>query len=431
MSLATLSGTNHEMLLEHLESMFTLAQVISRDAEHAAQLVDVTYRRASQAAPDFPSRESARIWLFQLMMKVREESDETLHVDAVSADPPYDLSQDPATGTSGRSPDLADLRRRLVDEFIDHAVPRAFSTLPTHQRAILMLCDVESIPCEEAGSILGLDPALACSRLDDARYALHRLVARSATHVEGVLLETSTVENWQQAALQRMANTQFVTTPPTLRPSIASIFKTESGSAAAEATSHERVSPKAVSTTWRSFSKKIGIVVVTVAVAGLLGYGFTYLMNREPDLNLITLSARQAESIVVTFQTTSPEQAERYLFDRLGTRITIPLINDADLQGVSIREVVENADVPILLFEDASSNRSITIYVYTYAFLDRHENRLILEGDVLRQIEDEGNFDLHDLGDTKALIWRYRDDIFVAITEGDAEELRGRIIPPA
>jgi hypothetical protein len=114
----------------------------------------------------------------------------------------------------------------------------------------------------------------------------------------------------------------------------------------------------------------------------------------------------------------------------MGSRITIPSINEATLQGVSIREVADDADVPVLLFQDIASGKSITIYVYSYAFLDRHERRLVLERDILRQIEAEGNFDLHDLGETKALIWRYRDDIFVAITSGDAEELRGRISPP-
>ncbi len=177
--------------------------------------------------------------------------------------------------------------------------------------------------------------------------------------------------------------------------------------------------------------RKFSLVVAIIAVAGLLGYGFTRLTTREPDRNLISLSARQAELIEPTFRTTSAEQAERYIFDRLGIRVTVPTIRGATLQGLSIREVTRSANVPVLLFQDVDSNRTLTIYVYTYAFLDRHERRLVLERDILRQIEDEGNFDLHDLGREKALIWRHRDDIFIAITEGDAEELRGRIAFPS
>lgn len=421
MSLSTLSGKNRDVLLQHLESLFALAQVVSSDAEHAAQLVDTTYRRASGTASEFESAEQARLWLFHLMMEIRSESLEKPG------------SNEPASvvGIPPEPLELADLRRRLAEEFIDRAVPPAFAALRTQYRMILMLCDVEHIPCEEAARILGVDPVLACTTLDEARRALHQAVLRSATAAERELLESGIAANWTQAALQRMANSQLVATPPTLRSSVASNFRTDPGPGPATSPTVKTLSNKN-DLSWGSLLKKFGAMMLVVAVAGLLGYGFTSLMSRgEPDLNLISLSAHQAESIVATFQTSSPEQAERYIYDRLGARITIPVINEATLQGISIRQVVENADVPVLLFHDVASSTSIIIYVYTYAFLDRHEERLVLERDILRQIEAEGNFDLHDLGETKALIWRYRDDIFVAITTGDAEELRGRIAPPA
>lgn len=422
MSLTTLSGKYRDVLIQHVESLFALAQVVTPDAEHAAQLVDLTYQRASDAAPDFKSTEHARIWLFQLLMDVHNETHRAPDLDR----------GDSGMGLSPRPSELTDFRRRLAEDFIDRAVPSAFAALRTQQRTILMLCDVEGVPCEEAGRVLGLDPLDACTRLEDARLALRQAVFRSATEAERDLLETGIAADWTQAALQRMANSQLIATPPTLRSSVAAIFRTEPepGSVATSQTVRSSADPNLLN--WSSLLKKFGAMMLVVAVAGLLGYGFTSLMNRgEPDLNLISLSARQAESVVATFQTASPEQAERYIYDRLGSRITIPSISAATLQGVSIREVADNADVPVLLFQDIASDRSITIYVYSYAFLDRHEQRLVLERDVLRQIEAEGNYDLHDLGETKALIWRYRDDIFLAITSGDAEELRGRISPPS
>jgi DNA-directed RNA polymerase specialized sigma24 family protein len=422
MSLATLSGMNRDALMKHLESLFALAQVVTPDAEHAAQLVDLTYKRASDAAPDFKSIEEARIWLFQLLMEVHNETQQI-----------PDLGEsDSRMGHAVRPSELADFRRRLAEDFIDRTVPSAFAALRTQQRTILMLCDVEGIPCEEAGRVLGIDPLDACTRLDDSRLALRQAVFRSATDAEQDLLETGIAANWMQAALQRMANSQLIATPPTLRSSVAAIFRTEPAPGSVASTSTVRSSANPIVLNWSSLLKKFGAMVLVVAVAGLLGYGFTSFMNRgEPDLNLISLSARQAESVVATFQTASPEQAERYIYDRLGSRITVPSINEATLQGLSIREIADGADVPVLLFQDFESGKAITIYVYSYAFLDRHEQRLVLERDILRQIEAEGNFDLHDLGETKALIWRYRDDIFVAITSGDAEQLRGRISPPA
>jgi hypothetical protein len=51
-----------------------------------------------------------------------------------------------------------------------------------------------------------------------------------------------------------------------------------------------------------------------------------------------------------------------------------------------------------------------------------------LEQDVLIAIASENHFDLHDLSEkNKVLIWRHDNDIFMAVTSGDARDLRERI----
>lgn len=409
--------------MKHLEGLFALAQVITPDAVQAVRLVESTYQRAFSTNADFATAEHARVWLYRLMMQVHAERETASIAEFEQRE----------SGQPFRSQDLTDFRRQLAEDYIDQAMPRAFATLTASQRMLLMMCDVERMSCEDAGRVLGVDAILACSQVEDSRTNLENAIYSDASDTERRLLKSGTPDNWRRAGLQRMADARLVTTPPTLRSSIVSVFKNLSQPQSAAAPPVETSSSKELANDDRHFGgwKKAVAVLLIVAVAGFLGYGFTNFMNREPDLNLISLSARQAKSIVPSFQTTSAEQAERYVFDRIGARVTVPTINQTALHGVAIHEIAESADVPVLLFQDAETGQPVAVYIYSYAFLDRHRDQLIVGRDILRQIEDQGNFDLHDLGEEKALIWRYRDDIFVAITFGDAEELRGRITLPS
>lgn len=438
MSSTTLSPENRDALLRQLESLFSLAQVVTSDADEAAELVQATYGRAFASTIHFENEDDARIWLFKLMTTIREESvrsSQSAEFTESASDslPVGDSARD--LEPSSRTVDLLDFRRRLTDEFINRALPQAFSTLSSEQRMLLMLCDVERLRCEEAGDVLGREPLDACAQLDEARIALRNALEAGANSLERELLETNLPADWRQSALKRMIESELVATPPTLGPSIAILLHNAGLPGTARPHSDRpQTSPdqsRASIFTWRDVFRKLGLITGIILTAGLLGYGFTRVMTPEPDRNLISVSARTADSIEPTFRTTSPEQAERYILDRLNVRVTVPTIEGATLQGLSIRTVAENADVPVLLFQEIESGRRLPIYIYTYAFLDRHQNNLVLERDILRQIEDEGNFDLHDLGREKVLIWRHRDDIFLAITNGDAEALRGRIAFPS
>jgi hypothetical protein len=59
--------------------------------------------------------------------------------------------------------------------------------------------------------------------------------------------------------------------------------------------------------------------------------------------------------------------------------------------------------------------------------LDLYSDRLSLEADIQNQIVAEQHYDLHDLGEKQVLVWRHRDDIYLAVTRGEAETLQGRI----
>ncbi len=88
----------------------------------------------------------------------------------------------------------------------------------------------------------------------------------------------------------------------------------------------------------------------------------------------------------------------------------------------------------MFLYDDAldeTDDGAITLYVFSYALLDQHKEHIQLEPEILRQIQDDEQFDLHDLGRRNALVWRNRDDIYVAVTPGAPEALRKRIVLPS
>ncbi len=133
-----------------------------------------------------------------------------------------------------------------------------------------------------------------------------------------------------------------------------------------------------------------------------------------------------------SLKTESPEEAEAYVQDQLQWRLTLPSIDQAVLSGVGLREVAPAITVPVFLYQDtAQDDRRIALYVFSYALLDRHGDRIQLEPEIQRQITDDGRFDLHDLGKRNVLVWRNRDDIYVAVTPGNPEALRKRIVFPS
>lgn len=167
--------------------------------------------------------------------------------------------------------------------------------------------------------------------------------------------------------------------------------------------------------------------LLIVLASGLIASGLANLTKRSQETNLVSLSVRQAENIEAGFETADPGEAENYVRESLSRRIDVPAIEDAELTGVSIHDAGDGAQIPVLLYRNLNESGGIVLYAYSYAFLDTHGHRFQLTSDVLERIETEDLFDLRDSGETNVLIWRQRDDIFMAVTESDIEALENRI----
>ena len=64
---------HHETLLQHLESVYLLAQTVSPDATVAAELVEATYMQAFVTRPLNHIDHDDKRWLFRMLMHIHHE----------------------------------------------------------------------------------------------------------------------------------------------------------------------------------------------------------------------------------------------------------------------------------------------------------------------------------------------------------------------
>ena len=390
-----------QALLAHLDALYGFAQLVTPDADAAARLVRDTYARA-YAADVPPDADDARAWLFRLLLD--ERRDTRTGLAPLPAPPERPLER----------PDDLDERRQLhAETLVARLLPSALLSLPTRARLLLVLCDVEGFSCAEAGEVMGLEPDVACARHAEARSALQaHLRAGAAPHEQPLLdrvLGTAAFREAVTLALQ----VELAPTPPTLRPQIP---VPEPARTPAELTEGQEPRP------WGRFA----FVALLVVGAGLLGYFATRRGPAEPPaLDLVELAAEDAPRAVPLLRTADAGQAERFVYDHVGWRLAAPRIEGTPLDGVGVSEVAPGVAVPVLLYGQGPGR--VAVYAFTYRLLDQAPDRLRLDPDTRAQIEDDAHYDLHDLGTASALLWRDRDDLFVAVVRGSGEDLRSRI----
>lgn len=169
-----------------------------------------------------------------------------------------------------------------------------------------------------------------------------------------------------------------------------------------------------------------------ILAAGAIGYMLTRLGTPTPPSNdIIELSWSASDDVDITFRTGNAEQAERFIIDRMGWRLTTPEISQASLLGISLTEILDSVELPVLVFNDDERDTIIPVFAFTYSFLEDHRNQFGLARSTLRQIQESAGFDVHELDGRTAVVWRDRDDIFVAFVEGSGVDFQSRIIIPS
>lgn len=414
--MAAISGSEQDrggIIARHLDSLYVFAQSLTLDPDRAAWLVEETFHEAiTRGIPVENFSDKRR--LFQLMMEVNENG------------------AAPLSSVGGTS---SNYRGRIAEQLLDRKLPVALASLPVDLRGILALTELQGLSPTDAAYVMHLEPEIIHERLRQAHQELMKALFQSMQPVERQLVEDHLTGDWLRVAFHRLADREFSALPPTLRLTLRELSanqKQQKSDTPGDDQKREVIkAPSRMRFRSRNYLKQSGIAILLIVIAGLIGYLLTDRPEEITEQNLITLSAQQADDIVPAFRTVNHAQAERFVEDRVQRLVTIPQIDQATLSGVSIVEIAENAEAPVFIFDDQATNNAIIIYAYSYAFLDQHVGVLKLEPDILRQIEDDQHFDLHDFGQYQALIWRNRDDIYVAVLKEGAEGLRDRISFPS
>ena len=398
---------------KHLDALYSYAQVLTLDTTQALNLVEKTVEAVLEQQK---SRHNpfSRIELFQLMSRIYREL-------------PPPLPSRMRDGSLSRT--ATDVEGRFIAQFLDKAMPAAFSGLAISERTVLTLCIAEHMSCADAAQILDQDSDRVCQALDRARESLKSRLMASATPVEKVFFKRPMDPKILAGAIQRFHRDSFGPLPPTAEPLIKAKLEPENLDEKGQA-EKSIVSTSGSQKSVRFGSRQLVIGVILIVLSGLFGYLGTSFLSENTNTDVLSLSGQMADDITVTLSTNNTSEAEEFITTHLSRQLEAPVILNSELQGVSLYEVVENVQVPVLLYADQSdeANDYIVLFVYNYALLDQHEDRLMLSNEVWEQINTEATIKDYVVNrKLQGVIWRKRDDIYIAYTEGNAEALKERI----
>ena len=394
-----------ETLLKHLARVYAFAQLVTPDPAAATRLVRATYQRALDEGALLPEGDALRLYLYRLLLDVRREERGELPTLVPDSLRPHEAPDD-----------LASSRERHAARLVDLHLPPALVSLDTSDRLLLLLCDVEGLPCDEAAQVLEMAVADACAHYEAARATLRTRVLGAVSEHERQMLDEALTPERLRSGIAVALQDELAPLPPTLRPQIAPPAPlSEPG---------PDLSPPDPFQRWIR-TGYLALLVFALAIAAYL------LLQRTPteeESNLIVLAAQQASEASVTLETSDVAQAEAFVENHAGWQLSLPRIEGARLEGAGLAEVATGVSLPVFRYTGADSTR-IVLYALNYSLLDQAGGRIALEPDVLEQLEDDTHFELHDIDGTQVLLWRKRDDLFLAVTPGIDRTLARRIRP--
>lgn len=418
MSSSSLTDQEFKGMLKHLDALYATAQVLTLDAEKASSLVEDTFKRIITIREKNLAVPGDRRHLLQLLIQVYHEQNQPA--------PPVLLVSPVPESTASKNQDS--FKQHVLRQFLNRAVPASFATLDDSDRIVLSLCEVNRLSYADAALVLGGDSDSVSIQLEKAKKQLIDKVKATASPDLLNILRQSDPNKWIPKSLEKALKSDFNTVPPTLEPKIQSTFTRHHPEAAREALSATSRNRDAIDTKSR-LSRGL-MTLFLILAAGFIGYIGSTLLIREPDANLLSLSAAKAPRVETVLATTELNEAETFVEQQMQWRLSLPEIENGELTGVGISEITDEVRVPVFLYRDgiAPDAEHITLYAFNYALLDEYADRIQLEPDILQAIANDERFDLHDLNDKqKFVIWRSADDIFMAVTPNDPVELRNRI----
>ncbi len=407
-------------VLDHLDALYALARVLTPDASAATDLVQATIRQALGTEP--PANTPPRVWYTRLLLNIH-------------ADDPLD--------TPSEAP-IDDLRSATADALVDRLLPTAFLSRPHRERLLLTLCVLNDLSPQAAAQVLGTDRTTVEQRLDAARTHLWETLKASATPPERRILQEQSSPRAAADALPNALPDTLAQAPSSLRPAASALIQEAAQSAprpleepapSAADRSAARSSSRSASAGSRlgHFVRRTGAALGLILVAGLLAYLLSSMLNRPASapstVDLIERTVAQSEQATPMVSTRDPAEGEQYVRDQTGRALAAPQIKRTQLRGVGTVEIAPQVTLPAFFLADTTTGLSITAYVFDYAMLDAFGDRVALAADVRRALEADDAVEARTVGQKQVLIWRRRDDIYVAVMPESSASLTERIAP--
>lgn len=160
-----------------LDSLYGTALRLTRDANHAQDLVQDTYLKAYRARARFVAGTNLKAWLFTILHNTwrnrrRDQARSRVEFDSDAVDR---LSETPGAtlASTSESPEALLLRASLGAE-----LQAALEGLPEAFRQAVWLRDVEELSYQEIADVMAIPVGTVMSRISRGRRLLHqRLIA--------------------------------------------------------------------------------------------------------------------------------------------------------------------------------------------------------------------------------------------------------------
>lgn len=168
--------------LDHLDSLFGFAIVLTHNQTEAEDLVQETYLRAMRAFGQLAPDSNLKSWLFTIMRNVwrnqlrhKRSGPQFIELDTDDGD---DVEHARWLDTLAQNPHMV-FQRKIEREEVRAAIKR----LPPHYREVVVLRDLEGFSYQQIATILECPAGTVMSRLSRAREQLRFFLSEWRTIV--------------------------------------------------------------------------------------------------------------------------------------------------------------------------------------------------------------------------------------------------------
>jgi RNA polymerase sigma-70 factor (ECF subfamily) len=167
------SGTDFsQSALEHLDSLYGFALVLTRNPTEAEDLVQETYLRAARAFGRLVPDSNLKSWLFAIMRNIRLNQ-----IRHTKSGPQFvELDAEEETRTQWLDSRASNPHNVLIQKVEREQVRAAIEKLPHLYREVIVLRDIEGFSYQQIAGILQCPAGTVMSRLGRAREQLRQLL---------------------------------------------------------------------------------------------------------------------------------------------------------------------------------------------------------------------------------------------------------------